>query len=415
MRLTIATAGSRGDVQPYVALGQGLRAAGHEVTLAADASFEAFVREHRLAFAPLHRDPREPLGAEIERMGRNPLAMLRWLKDHYTPDRQYFVDLLAACEDSEAVLVAALAFPALHVAEALRIPWLAALLQPWTPSREVSWSLPVDLPRWLPKPVRGEVNWWSGRMASLLYLNAMRAAVDDGRQEVLGLPPAPLGHHAVFGQSDMPAVYGFSRHVVPVPNTWGSQHAVTGFWYLSQNGWRPPPKLLAFLDEGPPPVAIGFGSMIDAEAEKATGMVLDALARTGQRGLLLGGWAQLGAAALPDTVFQLDEAPHGWLFPQVSAVVHHGGAGATAAALLAGVPAVTVPFFADQPFWGSRVHALGAGAKPIPRRQLTAGRLAQRLRHVLQPQVATRAANVGALLREEDGVATAVAAIEKLL
>ncbi len=415
MRVTIATAGSRGDAQPYVALGLGLRTAGHAVKIAGDPAFEPLVTEHGLEFAALPIDGRAAF-AECPEHLDSPAAMLRWLKAHYTPDRAYFEALLAAMRGSDAALIAFLAFPAAHVAEALGIPWIGAFLQPWTPSRAFSWALPGRLPRWIPDNIRGEINWWSSRSASLLTLRAMREAVDDGRRAVLGLPPTDVNEYASFGSADTPAIYGYSPLLVPEQPAWTPNQRVTGFWFLDGNGWRPPARLARFLDEGEPPVVVGFGSMGDCDASEMAALVIEALAQTGQRGILLGGWGALGGnEKLPKTVIRLDEAPHDWLLPRTAAIAHHGGAGTTAAALRAGTPSVIVPFFGDQRFWGQRAHALGVAPAPIARKQLTTVRLADALERARSSEMRACAASVGAQIRAEDGVGQAVRAVEELL
>jgi sterol 3beta-glucosyltransferase len=415
VKLTIATAGSRGDVQPYVALGRGLQAAGHEVRIAADETFADFVTETGLAFAPLRQDNQAAFADCVDRLD-NPAATLRWLKAHYTPDRKYFEDMLAAMRGSDAALVAFLAFPAVHVAEALDIPWLGAFLQPWTPSRAFSWTLPVRLPGWIPESVRGEINWWSARSASALMLRAMREAVDEGRRDVLDLPPVQFDDYVAFGSDETPAVYGYSRHLVPEQPAWTPNQRVTGFWFLGSDGWKPPARLEEFLAEGAPTIVVGFGSMADCGASETTSIMVEALNRAGVRGILLGGWARLGEGEnLPETVLQLDEAPHDWLLPRAAAMVHHGGAGTTAAALRAGIPSVTVPFFGDQAFWGQRMEALGAGAAPIRRSKLTTARLLAALRVALSADKRDCAKHLGEKIRGEDGVGEAVRAIEELL
>ncbi|HEX2036809.1 MAG TPA: glycosyltransferase, partial [Chloroflexota bacterium] len=221
----------------------------------------------------------------------------------------------------------------------------------------------------------------------------------------------------------IPRLYGYSRLVVPRPPDWPPDWHVTGYWALDSATavppWEPPAALAAFLDAGPPPVYVGFGSMAPRSAGHLTEAALQALRATGQRGILASGWAGLGAAsgaALPPEVFRIQEAPHDWLFPRMAAVVHHGGAGTTAAGLRAGVPAVVTPVFGDQPFWGQRVAALGAGPRPVPMRQVTAERLAGAIHQATtDARMRATAAGLGRRLRAEDGVAQAVRAVEQHL
>ena len=190
---------------------------------------------------------------------------------------------------------------------------------------------------------------------------------------------------------------------------------VTGYLFLdTQPDWRPAPELQAFLDAGEPPVYVGFGSMAGRNPEQLAGLTIEALARSGQRGLLLTGWGGLRADQVPDHVFVVDSAPHSWLFPRMAAVVHHGGAGTTAEGLRAGVPNVIVPFVFDQPFWGARVKALGLGPAPIPQKKLTADRLAHAIRSAVTDQtMRQRASLCGQAIRAEDGIGNAVNVIRR--
>jgi sterol 3beta-glucosyltransferase len=234
-----------------------------------------------------------------------------------------------------------------------------------------------------------------------------------------GLPPQPWGTSVVHRDDGtrVPFLNGWSSHVAPDPPDWPSRGVeTTGYWFLDRpDDWTPPAALTAFLDDGPPPVYVGFGSMAGRDPRRTTRIVLDALRRAGCRGLLASGWGGLSARDLPASVHLCDQVPHDWLFPRVAAVVHHGGAGTTAAGLRAGRPTVVCPFFGDQPFWGRRVHDLGAGPPPIPQTHLTAERLARALRTVTEcPSIRARAAAVGEKIRREDGVANAVAFIERM-
>jgi sterol 3beta-glucosyltransferase len=207
----------------------------------------------------------------------------------------------------------------------------------------------------------------------------------------------------------------YSPTVIPHPSDWPAHVHVTGYLFLDgQPDWQPSPELQAFLDAGDPPVSVGFGSMAGRNPEQLAGLVVDALARSGRRGILLTGWGGLRAARVPENVFVVDAAPHSWLFPRMAAVVHHGGAGTTAEGLRAGVPNVIVPFVFDQPFWGARVQTLGLGPQPIPQKKLTADRLAQAIDSVVtDPGMRRRASSCGKAIRAEDGVGNAVAVIRR--
>jgi UDP:flavonoid glycosyltransferase YjiC (YdhE family) len=213
----------------------------------------------------------------------------------------------------------------------------------------------------------------------------------------------------------MPILYGYSPAVIPPAPDWPPSVHVTGYWFPDPPAsWAPPPELQAFLEAGPPPVYIGFGSMSSRDPQATARLALDALARTGQRGIILSGWGGMHQPDLPPAVLAIDGAPFSWLFPRVAAVVHHGGAGTTAAGLAAGVPAVVVPFFGDQPFWGRRVFELGAGPAPIPRKRLTVDNLSAALaRAVADPAMRNQTARLGKTLQSEDGVARAVEVINE--
>jgi UDP:flavonoid glycosyltransferase YjiC (YdhE family) len=214
----------------------------------------------------------------------------------------------------------------------------------------------------------------------------------------------------------LPVLNGYSPAVIPPAPDWGDRVRVTGYWFLEPPAdWTPPPALEEFLQAGPPPVYVGFGSMSSRKPEETAELVFAALKQAGQRAILLSGWSGLRAADVPPGVFMVESVPFQWLFPRMAAVVHHGGAGTTAAGLRAGVPSIVVPFFGDQPFWGRRVYDLGAGPRPIPRRQLTVERLALALRTaVTDESIRGHAAALGAKIRTEDGPRAAVEIIETL-
>lgn len=295
----------------------------------------------------------------------------------------------------------------LSVAEKVGARFVETHLQPLgAPTDAYPSLLFPGLPRWLGKWGRR----WSHRLSESALWVAFRGPMAVARQKVLGLSGEPS---AAQGQ---PVLYGFSRHVVPVPTDTDRPRIATGYWVLPTPGhWVPPPDLEAFLAKKGTVVTIGFGSMASRDAEALTRLVLGAVRSARVRAVLVSGWGGLKSTDAGDDVFFADSLPHEWLFPRVAAIVHHGGAGTTGTALRSGVPAIVVPFTMDQPFWASRVEALGTGPKPIARKRLTEERLADALRVATgDSEMRARAAALGAKLRAEDGVATAVAHFSRL-
>jgi len=369
MRITIVTLGSLGDVQPYLGLALGLRAAGHSVRMATHREFETLVRGRGMEFAPIEGNPQALLESEVG---------LEWLETDNNPVRYIgtalrilgpMIDSIldgcwAACRDADVVIDSMPLLAGLQSAERLGIPGFYVMCVPVDPSRAYPHPL-VPLPR--PLNAIGPLNLLThAAVAQALWLPTSK--VINRWRASLGMRPIGVrGLTAYRLQRRIPTIFGYSDRVMPRPADWPAHVHVAGYWFVNQTGiWQPPADLAAFLAEGPPPVSIGFGSMKVRDPLAAKHLVLEALRRTGQRAVVLGGWAGLGRGALPPTVFAADAVPHDWLFPRVAAVVRHGGAGTTAAGLRAGVPSIITPFFGDQPLWGARVAELGVGPAPIP-------------------------------------------------
>jgi UDP:flavonoid glycosyltransferase YjiC (YdhE family) len=414
VHLTIVALGSTGDVLPVVALGRALAAEGNRVRVAAYRAFAELVGRHGLEFAPVAGDPRKAMEDQPGQLwlesGRNPVLFLRRMRSLSTYEglRQSLDDIVAACHGTRAVLYTVLGAAGYHVAERMGVPSVYLLLQPMTRSHETPSLIAPVL------PLGRAYNWLTHVLAEQMLWQVGRATFNRWRSESLGLDPMPVGgpfDHLY--QTREPFVYGFSQHVVPRQSDWPDWHYVTGYWFLEgARDWVPPPDLAAFLAQGPKPIAIGFGSMSGSIARQLAPVVVDAVVASGQRAVLLGGWSDLHDRELPPSICALESAPHDWLFPRMTAAVHHGGAGTTAAGLRAGVPSVVTPFFGDQPFWGRRVHALGVGPKPIMRSHLTARRLQQAIdQAVTDRSMQDRAAVLGERIRSEDGVARAVEVI----
>lgn len=416
MRIVIVTLGTRGDVQPYIALGEGLKRAGHRVRLATHANFRDFVTSSGLDFSPIVIDPRDILVAHegpqwLTTTGNSLRSLHRIVRAAAPFVRQVCIDCLSACKEADTIMCSVPGcLVGYHIAEKLRVPFYPAFLQNVTRTRAFPSMLAPIL------PLGDSYNWLSYSLCDHLLWQTVRPYVNAVRRAVLDLPPMPAEFPLErLWKQHHPHLYGFSSEVVPKPREWGDWVHVTGYWFLDRpEDWQPPADLVDFLDSGPAPVSVGFGSVQIQNPEETTALVLKALARTRQRGILLTGWGGLSQSDLPDSVFKLESIPHDWLFPRMAAVVHHGGAGTTAAALRAGVPSVVIPRFTDQPFWGFRVAQLGVGPRPIPRSQLSVERLADAIQVAVDDKaIKARAAALGRRLQAEDGVAQAVEAFQR--
>lgn len=425
--VVVVTLGSRGDVQPCVALAAALRDAGHAVTLAAPAAFADLATAHGLDLWGLPVDPAGMLTADLGRVwiesGRDLRAFLRGLRDLADPLGEQVADaILVACGDADVIVYATLAFPAWHVAQAVGVPAVQVSFAPLCPTAAFPPVLFPDpfagVDPWRCTPL-GAVARGYHRAAHRLFAQALwlplRRRINAWRATRLRLPPAGLRSPALdVDRRGEPLLQAFSPTILPPPRDWGPHVVTAGAWFLdAPDGWTAPPDLAAFLDAGPPPVVVGMGSMTTRDPAALTALLVEALRRAGRRGVLVAGWAGLGRDGdLGDDVLAIDDAPHDRLLPRAAAVVHHGGSGTTAAGLRAGVPTVVVPHFGDQPLWGDRVRALGAGPPPIPRGDLTAARLASALRAATgDPGIRAAAVAAGRAIRAEPGVARAVEVI----
>jgi len=416
MRFTFIAPGSRGDIQPYVALGVGLVAAGHAVRIVTTVDHTELVASYGLELCPVDVDVRAELQADAVSASLESGSHLRsfWQIAKIAArmaERMAHVGL-EACEGADAIVTG---FGGVFMAEAfavrLGVPLVQAYNVPLTPTSAFPGALAPGLSfgprsRWLSQVLTRQGVWM-----------LLRSSGNAPRKKVLGMPSAPLfASSQRAGFAPGPVLYGHSPAFLPHAPEWGDDVEVTGYWFADEpRDFSPPPGLDDFLAAGEKPVCIGFGSMSQRDPAATTRLVLDAVARSGKRAILLSNWGGLRASERPETIFQVESIPHAWLYPRVSAIVHHGGAGTTAAALRAGVPAIVVPFHGDQFFWANLVHERGVGPAPVPRTRLTAERLAEALvRATEDAPMAARSAALGARIREEKGISRAIAAIERI-
>lgn len=411
MRIVIITIGTRGDVQPFVALGVGLKQAGHTVTICTSSRFQSFISEYGLNYAYMNDELLKLLDTDAGRAAIESKGNPFFLWQQAMPIiRQMLDEAWAAAQTAEILIYHPKALAGYHIAEKLQIPGFVSLLLP-------AYSPTTAFPSPIFSNLKG--GWYNQLTYQLLplltapYLHV----INQWRQERLGLKSRSWTEKDILGSygNSTPIFYAYSSHVIPRPNDWDSRTIVTGYWFLEGlTNFVPPPQLVDFLAAGKPPVCIGFGSMTGQNPKALTEIILTALKDTGQRGILLTGWGGMSNADLPDDVLQLEAVPHEWLFPQVAAVVHHGGAGTTAAVLKAGVPNIIIPFFGDQPFWGQRVEALGVGTKPIPKKHLTAEKLAAAIRVAVNDQeMRQRALSLSEKIQTENSVEQTVKIINR--
>ncbi len=409
MRILILTFGSRGDVQPFVALGAALKALGHEVTVTTGQGFDAMITAAGLDTMPLSVDIRAMIEApEIQAALRSFSGKIRAWRASKDMMRQQADETweVAHAVRPELIVYSPKGALAPYLAETLNAIAVPAFLQP-------AFAPTGDFPNPL-FPI-GSLGRPGNRLSHRLLLRMMRwghaASLRDWRRHRPDRAPTavrdPLGGHYPRAGSAI-RLHAHSVHLVPRPIDWPDHEHVTGYWFTDPDpDWQPPETLARFLEGGPPPVYVGFGSMPAQDAGQMTRLVIEALALAGRRGILAKGWGGLAEIDLPDTVHLIESAPHGRLFPLCSAVVHHGGAGTTHEALRWGRPSIVCPVFGDQPFWGRRVAALGAGPAPLPQKRLTAADLAAALTAAQAAPVVARAEELGAAIRREAGTETA--------
>lgn len=408
MRVFLSAYGTRGDVQPFVALAKALMARGHDTVLCTPTGFRPLVDRHHVPYAHMNNAVFELTEAALRaRTGAEQRQVMRGFGQAI---RDALADEARAALDfrPDVLVYHSKALASHHVAEKLGVPEFLAMALPLSPTCEFP---APPFPDW---PLGNWYRRFTYRVLSLGYA-IWSGATNDLREKTLGLPRLPRFADTMKRRdgSAVPALYGFSEAVLPRPRDWTDETHVTGAWFLDdETTWSPPPALDAFLADGPPPVYVGFGSMGAAHGTRLRDVVLEAIAESGERAVLASGWGGIAPSSVPEHVFLLEEAPHDWLFPRMRAIVHHGGAGSTMASLRAGKPTIICPFIADQPFWGRVVERAGLGPRALPQSSLRADALAAAMRATRAADMTERAARVGATIRSEQGTERAVDILE---
>ena len=412
MRILITTFGTRGDVEPYLALAERLRTEGHEAVLCAPEAYRAEAERSGIGF--------EPAGSRMHELVRNgmtttsgPMDFARSAREMTAAMRESLVEQWDAAQRVGPTLVLShpKALGGFHIAERLGVPFAASLPLPFfTPTGDfpIPFLTGRRSPRW------NRMTYQFNRFTAIVY----GGMINRFRREHLGLENA--SRFSDFLHRDgvpVPALYPVSPAVIPRPADYPDSAHLTGYWFRERQDAAAglPEDVSAFVDAEGPMIYAGFGSMgFGTHAADRGRMVIDGIRRAGARAVIARGWGGLDAEAADD-VLVIDEVPHDLLFPRVTAVVHHGGSGTTAAGLRAGRPTLICPVLADQPFWGERVHALGVGPRPLALERARVGSFTERLVDLINDsQYAVRAGEIGGRIRAEDGTGTAVRILKEI-
>lgn len=415
MRVLVLTHGSRGDIEPFVALAKALAEKGHVVSLGIPHWYSNVAEGQGLrlvrfddAWSSLMTHPKVRRAYENDHRGLGlNVRIMYFVRPMLVP---VLKDMASAVTTDVDVIVHHAYFPGHQVAERLGVPAVPVCLQPqWVPTSSFAdFLFPAPLPKWLYKA--------SYLWTRLLYF-PYRKVIRRWRSEDLNLP-VRRGHQNVLRRPDggpATVLQAFSRHILPAPLDYSENVRTVGFWALSEPCWVPPRELVDFLESGTKPIYVGFGSLVSTDPRRSARIVSDAVRAAGVRAVVVGGLGGIAREDLGDDLCYLDDAPFSWLFPRVAAVVHHGGAGTTGAALAAGCPQVVCPFFAEHRFFAERAHAVGVAVKPIPQHKMSADNLAVAIDAAMHDtEMATRAAELGRTIRAENGPAAAVDVLEAI-
>ncbi|HEX2568831.1 MAG TPA: glycosyltransferase [Polyangia bacterium] len=411
MRIAVTTWGSEGDVRPFIALTRRLRQAGQDAWLAAPRMHIERAAQAGVPLRTIGRDLRiEDLRDVMTRVmrERNPLRQAGMIFGAIVDEMLAALpDVLAATRDAELIVHHQIDVTGFAAAEIHKVPRVSCHL------------FHGGLRSSAATPDGRNFGSLGNRLVTRFFRFLMGHFADGHFNRVLvaaGLPPRPRLWVSIC-ESPLLNLLAVSPSLVPTDPLWPEQRVTqTGYWFLDVSDFAPPPDLADFVTQGPAPVAVTFGSMTGPDARLQTEAIVGALTRLGRRAVLQAGWNQLGETDLPSHILRVDYVPHDWLFPRAACVVHHGGAGTTAAVVRAGVPHVIVHHLGDQPAWAKLLELRGLAAKPLPHQKLKATSLAERIAAVVDDaDMHARARAMGERVRAEDGLGAAVAAIERVM
>lgn len=401
MKILIPTIGTRGDVQPYIALASGLIELGHEVTIATHPIQRALVESYHVPFAPI--GPDIDLGYETAMIHENAwhwmIGFWRVMKFSFAMLEKAHSDILSLSQNIDLMIVSHTGAGSIE-ADKLRLPAVSVTLFPQ--------AIPVD------DPDQSIFLRAIGKLAGAGMGLLMEQPLNKFRKQV-GVKP--MGAEGIT--SSILNLIPISAHISPPDPRWEPRHRVTGYWFARQpQEWRVSPALESFIESGQPPVVISLGAMAASgeDANEAAQITVEAIRRAKVRAVIQGWRKPLQHIKLPETITKIGSVPHEWLLARSAAIVHHGGFGTTAAGLRAGIPSLAIPHIIDQFMWGQKIKELGVGPRPIPRKKLSAQTLAEALRQLVNDEtISHKAQSIGEKIRAEDGVRNACTLIENLI
>lgn len=429
LNITILIVGSRGDVQPFLALGKELRKFGHRIRLGTHTCFQDFVVENDIEFSPLAGDPKELMAHMVKHPGLMPGSM-----EEVKRKRAVMKEIIESCWSAvmeptsilcvkpgappnpslstapwvtNAIISNPPTFGHYHCAERLGCPLHIYFTMPWSPTAAFPHPL-ANLSYAKRTPSKNKMSY---SIVDALTWSGLGDLCNSFRKNKLGLEPIlGTGGRSLLDDAKVPHAYTWSPNLIGKPKDWGVHIDITGFFFLDlATNYTPPDDLMQFLNSGPPPIYVGFGSIVVDNPDAFNKTILDAFRITKFRGIVSKGWSELGGSGdVPKDVYVIGNCPHDWLFLQCAAVCHHGGAGTTAAGLLAGRPSIVCPFFGDQPFWGQMIANCGVGPPPITKKRFTAENLADAFRFCMLSSTQEKAKKLGEEMRKENGVRTGV-------
>jgi UDP:flavonoid glycosyltransferase YjiC (YdhE family) len=446
LNIVIQVIGSRGDIQPFVALGKELKKHGHRVRLATHLAFREFVNDGGLEFFNIGGDPAELMAFMVKNPGLLPnMATLR--SGAIQKRRREMKQIIEGCWKScfemgdgtdmhqikddpfsddidyrrrpfvaDAIIANPPSLAHIHCAQRLGIPLHIMFTMPWSPTQ----SFPHPLAILHQKDCQPTVaNFVSYAIVDMMVWEGLGDIVNKFRKKILALDPLDsITAPSLIHRLQIPCSYLWSPAILPKPVDWGEGIDICGFSFLpAKSDYTPPNEIKEFLEAGPTPIYVGFGSIVVDDQISLTKIVFEAVKKSGQRAIISRGWGNLGVdeVDVPENILLIGSCPHDWLFRQVSCVIHHGGAGTTAAGLALGRPTIIIPFFGDQEFWGHIVARAGAGPVPIPHKRLTVEKLSDAIEMALKDSTKERAQEIAKKMENESGVREGVSSFHRQL